>query len=55
MGPVLGSRVFVSTGAYQYAFFASAGLACAALIILSIIRVPQPAAIARTPAMAPIG
>src|SRR5579863_10035945 len=41
MGPVLGSRVFVSTGAYQYAFFGSAGLACAALVILSIVRTPQ--------------
>jgi len=48
MGPVLGSRVFVSTGAYQYAFFASAGLACAALVILSIVRTPHPAAIAQT-------
>src|ERR1700722_8228427 len=38
MGPMLGSRVFVSTGAYQDAFFVSAGLACAALIILSIVR-----------------
>ena len=52
MGPVLGARVFVSTGAYQYAFFVSAGLACAALIILSIVRTPQPAAVARTPALA---
>jgi MFS transporter, OFA family, oxalate/formate antiporter len=52
MGPVLGSRVFVSTGTYRYAFFGSAGLACAALVILSIVRAPQPAAIARTPAMA---
>ena len=52
MGPVLGSRVFVSTGTYQYAFFGSAGLACAALIILSMIRAPQPAAIAPKPVMA---
>jgi OFA family oxalate/formate antiporter-like MFS transporter len=51
MGPVLGSRVFVSTGAYQYAFFGSAGLACAALIILSIVRTPKAAAVAQTPAM----
>ena len=43
MGPMLGSRVFVSTGAYQYAFFGSAVLACAALIILGIVRTPQPA------------
>jgi OFA family oxalate/formate antiporter-like MFS transporter len=52
MGPVLGSRVFVSTGTYQYAFFGSAGLACAALIILSIVRTPQPAIVPQTPAMA---
>jgi MFS transporter, OFA family, oxalate/formate antiporter len=52
LGPMLGARVFVSTGAYQYAFFGSAGLACAALIILSIVRTPQPAAVAPTPAMA---
>jgi OFA family oxalate/formate antiporter-like MFS transporter len=51
-GPVLGSRVFVSTGAYQYAFFGSAGLACAALVILSIVRTPQPVVIAQTPALA---
>jgi OFA family oxalate/formate antiporter-like MFS transporter len=52
IGPVLGSRVFVSTGAYQYAFFASAGLACAALIILSIARTPRPASVVQTPALA---
>jgi OFA family oxalate/formate antiporter-like MFS transporter len=51
-GPVLGSRVFVSTGAYQYAFFGSAGLACAALVILSLVRTPQPVAVAQTPALA---
>ncbi len=43
LGPVLGSRVFVSTGAYQYAFFIAAGLASAALIILSMVRTPRPA------------
>jgi len=43
LGPMLGARVFVSTGAYQYAFFGSAGLACAALVILSIVRAPQSA------------
>jgi MFS transporter, OFA family, oxalate/formate antiporter len=53
LGPMLGARVFVSTGAYQYAFFGSAGLACAALIILSIVRAPQPAIVGRTPASAP--
>lgn len=52
MGPVLGSRVFVNTGTYQYAFFGSSGLTCAALIILTIVRTPQPAAIAQMPAMA---
>jgi OFA family oxalate/formate antiporter-like MFS transporter len=51
LGPVLGSRVFVSTGSYQYAFFASGGLACAALLILSIVRTPQPAAVEQTPAL----
>jgi OFA family oxalate/formate antiporter-like MFS transporter len=45
IGPMLGARVFVSTGAYQDAFFVSAGLACAALIILSIVRMPQPAVV----------
>ena len=52
MGPVLGARVFVSTGAYQYAFFGSAGLACAALIILSIVRNPRPVAVAPASALA---
>ena len=52
MGPVLGARVFVSTGVYQYAFFGSAGLACAALIILSLVRNPQAASVAPAPAMA---
>jgi OFA family oxalate/formate antiporter-like MFS transporter len=41
MGPVLGAQVFVNYGTYQYAFFGSAGLACAALIILSMVRTPQ--------------
>jgi hypothetical protein len=49
---MLGARVFVSTGAYQYAFFGSAGLACAALVILSLVRTPQPVAVAPTPALA---
>lgn len=52
IGPMLGSRVFVSTGVYQYAFLGSAGLAFAALIILGIVRMPQHQAIARTPALA---
>ncbi len=49
LGPVLGARVFVSTGAYQYAFFVAAGLACAALIILSMVRTPQPAPVEPAP------
>jgi OFA family oxalate/formate antiporter-like MFS transporter len=43
LGPMIGSRVFVSTGTYQYAFFGSALLACAALVALTIVRAPQPA------------
>jgi OFA family oxalate/formate antiporter-like MFS transporter len=43
LGPVIGSRVFVSTGTYQYAFFGSAGLALAALVLLTIIRPPASA------------
>jgi OFA family oxalate/formate antiporter-like MFS transporter len=52
LGPVLGARVFVSTGAYQYAFFIAAGLASAALIILSMVRTPQPATFEPAPAIA---
>ena len=40
-GPVLGARVFVNYGAYLYAFVGAAGLAFAALVILSGIRTPQ--------------
>jgi len=40
LGPVIGSRVFVSTGTYRYAFFGSAVLACAALANLSLVRTP---------------
>ena len=43
LGPLIGARVFVSTGTYQYAFFGSAALACAALGLLSIIRPPRAA------------
>jgi OFA family oxalate/formate antiporter-like MFS transporter len=43
LGPVIGSRVFVSTGTYQYAFFGSAALALAALVLLSIVRPPASA------------
>jgi MFS transporter, OFA family, oxalate/formate antiporter len=42
LGPVIGSRVFVATGSYRYAFFGSAVLALAALGLLTIIRPPQP-------------
>jgi OFA family oxalate/formate antiporter-like MFS transporter len=52
MGPLLGSRVFVSTGSYQYAFFGSAGLACAALVILSMVRAPGAVAVERARAVA---
>jgi OFA family oxalate/formate antiporter-like MFS transporter len=51
-GPMLGSRVFVSTGAYQYAFFDAAGLAGAALIILSIVRTPHHTVLVPAPALA---
>jgi OFA family oxalate/formate antiporter-like MFS transporter len=44
LGPLIGSRVYVSTGTYQYAFFGSAILACAALGLLSIVRPPAAAA-----------
>jgi OFA family oxalate/formate antiporter-like MFS transporter len=52
MGPKLGAQVFQSTGTYQYAFFGSAGLAVAALVILSLVKTPQHTAIAASPAMA---
>jgi len=49
MGPLIGSRVFVVTGTYQYAFFGSAALACAALALLTfIIRPPVPLREVRT-------
>ena len=51
LGPVIGSRVYVSTGTYQYAFFGSAILACAALAILSAVRPPRaPAPLQTAPA-----
>jgi len=52
MGPRLGAGVFVSTGTYEYAFFGAAGLACAALMILSIVRAPKAMLVAPSPAMA---
>jgi len=42
LGPVIGSRVFVMFGSYQYAFFGSAALALFALGLLSIVRPPKP-------------
>jgi OFA family oxalate/formate antiporter-like MFS transporter len=54
LGPVIGSRVFVSTGTYQYAFFGSALLACAALAALTIVRAPGSATLPRTPVPATV-
>jgi OFA family oxalate/formate antiporter-like MFS transporter len=54
LGPVIGSRVYVSTGTYQYAFFGSAILACAALALLSVIRPPRAAAPLAVPVMEPV-
>ena len=44
LGPVIGSRVFVMTGNYEYAFFGSAVLALVALGLVSVARTPVPAA-----------
>ena len=52
MGPQIGARVFESTHSYQYAFFGSAGLACAALLILALVKTPQNSVVAPAPAMA---
>src|SRR3954452_18148610 len=41
LGPVIGSRVYAATGSYQYAFFASAVPAAAALVNLTIVRPPE--------------
>jgi hypothetical protein len=51
MGPVLGARVFVSTGNYQYAFLGSAALACGALVILSMVSAPQPEVVKQSSAL----
>jgi len=40
LGPVIGSRVFVATGTYQYAFLGSAVLALAALLNLAFVSPP---------------
>ena len=45
-GPYIGSHVFQSTGSYRDAFFGAAGLACVALIILALVRIPQTSPIA---------
>jgi OFA family oxalate/formate antiporter-like MFS transporter len=48
LGPLIGSRVFVATGSYQYAFFGAAAVAAAALTLLSTVnppRAPAPAAV----------
>ncbi len=52
MGPQIGARVFERMHSYEYAFFGAAGLACAALIILSIVRTPKATIPAQMPAMA---
>lgn len=54
LGPVIGSRVFVGTGSYQYAFFGSAVLACAALAALTTVRAPRPATLPGTPVPATV-
>ena len=40
MGPVIGSRVFVATGSYRYAFFAASAMALVALVSLSMAKPP---------------
>jgi OFA family oxalate/formate antiporter-like MFS transporter len=42
LGPLLGSRIFVATGSYQYAFGGSAVLALGALGLLLTVRPPTP-------------
>jgi OFA family oxalate/formate antiporter-like MFS transporter len=54
LGPLMGSRVFVSTGTYQYAFFGSAVLALVALALLFIVRPPAAAAPLKVPVIEPI-
>ena len=41
LGPLIGSRVFVSTGSYQYAFMGAAVVAGAALTLLSTVSPPR--------------
>jgi MFS transporter, OFA family, oxalate/formate antiporter len=55
LGPVIGARVFVATGNYEYAFFGSAALALVAFGLVSFARTPAheaPAAEARAGAAA---
>jgi OFA family oxalate/formate antiporter-like MFS transporter len=40
LGPVIGSRVYVSTGSYQYAFVGAAAVAAAALTLLLTVSPP---------------
>jgi MFS transporter, OFA family, oxalate/formate antiporter len=49
LGPMIGSRVFVATGTYQYAFFGSAVLAAGALATLTSVSPPPPPDTPRLP------
>ena len=49
LGPVIGSRVFVATGTYQFAFFGSALLALGALANLALVKPPLDPEPARVP------
>jgi OFA family oxalate/formate antiporter-like MFS transporter len=49
LGPMIGSRVFVATGTYQYAFFGSAVLAAGALATLTGVQAPPPPTTTRLP------
>ena len=55
LGPVIGSRVYVSTGSYQYAFFLSGALALAALALLAVVRAPMQASVAAAPVAGALG
>src|SRR5580704_5208014 len=49
LGPMIGSRVFVATGTYEYAFFGSAVLAAGALATLTSVQTPSPPTTTRLP------
>ena len=49
LGPVIGSRVYVSTGSYQYAFFLAGAFALGALALLVVVRAPRLAPAAAAP------